>query len=104
SAGDTTSRSSAGGTRSGSRKNQSPKPRASTSGTRDAGCPARVPIAPTSPSTPAAVPRTGQPSRAIVTPLLVPGAVDEPVGGEPGHQPPELRADVLDRMLRGFLA
>src|SRR2546425_863398 len=46
---------------------------------------------------------TGQPSRAIVTYFLVPRAVDEPLGGEPGHQAAQLRPHLLDRMLRGLL-
>src|SRR5437867_659851 len=46
---------------------------------------------------------TGQPSRAIATSSLVPRAVDEPFGGEPGHQATQLRPHLLDRVLRGLL-
>src|SRR2546422_8466428 len=35
--------------------------------------------------------------------LLVPRAVDEPLGGEPRHQAPELRPHLLDRMLGRLL-
>src|SRR5204863_3898921 len=105
SAGDTTRCSSPGGTRSGSRKNQRQNPTPTRSGTSAAGCPARLPTTPTSPSTPAAVAMTGQPSRAIVTrgdALLVARAVDETLRGEPRHERPELLADLLDGVLPRF--
>src|SRR5262245_12144170 len=111
SAGETTRWSSGGGRRSGSRKKYRQKPTPSRRGSTAAGCPAATPTIATTPRTPAAMAITGQPSRAIgirrVVGLLgasVARAVDEAVRGEPRHERPQLRSDVLDRVLRGLAA
>src|SRR5689334_8644089 len=101
SAGETTTRSSPGATRSGSRKKKRQNPTATTSGISVAGCPARVPTTATSPKTPAAMATTGQPSRAIRK--LVTRAIDEAIRGEPRHEAAKPRADLLDRVRAGLL-